>query len=345
MSSIKNTHHRHFLLLAILIVLVLFLNISLGSVYIPFDQLLQILSGGEPEKASWYHIIWQFRLPKAITAMLVGVGLSCSGLLMQTFFRNPLAGPFVLGISSGASLGVALMILTGGLFSASFSIFSHSWLLVLAASFGAGMVLLLVVVASEWVRDSMALLIIGLMFGTATSALVSVFQFFSNAEDIQAYLIWTFGSLGGMSWQELAIFTLIITVGFAGCIVLLKPLNALLLGENYAQSMGLDLKKARLAIILCTSLLAGVVTAFCGPIAFIGLAVPHIGRLIFQTSDHKTLIPATALLGILILLVCDLISQVPGSEHVLPINAVTSLIGTPVVVWVVLKRKNLSSQF
>ena len=240
---------------------------------------------------------------------------------------------------------MALLILAGGLFSTSFSIFSHSWLLVLAANLGAGMVLLLVVVASEWVRDSMALLIIGLMFGTATSALVSVFQFFSNAEDIQAYLIWTFGSLGGMSWQELAIFTLIITVGFAGCIVLLKPLNALLLGENYAQSMGLDLKKVRLAIILCTSLLAGGVTAFCGPIAFIGLAVPHIGRLVFQTSDHKTLIPATALLGILILLVCDLISQVPGSEHVLPINAVTSLIGTPVVVWVVLKRKNLSSQF
>ena len=345
MSRIKNTHHRHFLFLAILIVLVLFLNISLGSVNIPFEQLLQILSGGEPEKASWYHIVWQFRLPKAITAMLVGVGLSSSGLLMQTFFRNPLAGPFVLGISSGASLGVALLILAGGLFSASFSIFSHSWLLVLAASLGAGMVLLLVVVASEWVRDSMALLIIGLMFGTATNALVSVFQFFSNAEDIQAYLIWTFGSLGGMSWQELAIFTLIITAGFAGCIVLLKPLNALLLGENYAQSMGLDLKKVRLAIILCTSLLAGSVTAFCGPIAFIGLAVPHIGRLVFQTSDHKTLIPATALLGILILLVCDLIYQVPGSEHVLPINAVTSLIGTPVVVWVVLKRKNLSSQF
>ena len=345
MSSTKNTHHRYFLLLAILIVLVLLLDISLGSVYIPFEHLLQILSGGEPEKASWYHIVWQFRLPKAITAMLVGIGLSSSGLLMQTFFRNPLAGPFVLGISSGASLGVALMILAGGLLSASFSIFSHSWLLVLAASLGAGMVLLLVVVASEWVRDSMALLIIGLMFGTATSALVSVFQFFSNAEDIQAYLIWTFGSLGGMSWQELAIFTLIITVGFAGCIALLKPLNALLLGESYARSMGLDLKKARLGIILCTSLLAGGVTAFCGPIAFIGLAVPHIGRLVFQTSDHKTLIPATALLGILILLICDLISQIPGSEHVLPINAVTSLMGTPVVIWVVLKRKNLSSQF
>ncbi|UII33210.1 iron ABC transporter permease [Fulvivirga ulvae] len=328
-------------------ILVLFVvNISLGSVSIPFDEILNVLTGSVASKNSWTNIILNFRLPKAITAIAVGAALSISGLLMQTLFRNPLAGPFVLGISSGASLGVALLLLagisiTGSLVASGLT----SWLVVSAASLGSALVLLLVVVVSLKIRDSMTLLIIGLMFGSLTGAIVSILQFFSSGEEIQVYLFWTFGSLGGLNWDEITVLWIIAGLGIAIAFIMVKPLNALLLSENYAQSMGINIKTSRFWIIISTSLLAGSITAFCGPIAFIGIAIPHLTRLLFNTSNHKILIPAVAMGGIIVMLICDIISQLPGSEHVLPINAITSLFGAPVVIWVILRRGSIKHSF
>ena len=322
------------------------MNISLGSVSIPFDEILNVLTGSAASKNSWTNIVLNFRLPKAITAIAVGAALSISGLLMQTLFRNPLAGPFVLGISSGASLGVALLLLagisiTGSLVASGLT----SWLVVSAASLGSALVLLLVVVVSLKVRDSMTLLIIGLMFGSLTGAIVSILQFFSSGEEIQVYLFWTFGSLGGLNWDEITVLWLIAGLGIAIAFIMVKPLNALLLSENYARSMGINIKSSRFWIIISTSLLAGSITAFCGPIAFIGIAIPHLTRLLFNTSNHKILIPAVAMSGIIVMLICDIISQLPGSEHVLPINAITSLLGAPVVIWVILRRGSIKHSF
>ena len=334
------------LLLPLTILVLFIVNISLGSVSIPFDEILNVLTGSAASKNSWTNIVLNFRLPKAITAIAVGAALSISGLLMQTLFRNPLAGPFVLGISSGASLGVALLLLagisiTGSLVASGLT----SWLVVSAASLGSALVLLLVVVVSLKVRDSMTLLIIGLMFGSLTGAIVSILQFFSSGEEIQVYLFWTFGSLGGLNWDEITVLWLIAGLGIAIAFIMVKPLNALLLSENYARSMGINIKSSRFWIIISTSLLAGSITAFCGPIAFIGIAIPHLTRLLFNTSNHKILIPAVAMSGIIVMLICDIISQLPGSEHVLPINAITSLLGAPVVIWVILRRGSIKHSF
>ncbi|MDN5201525.1 iron ABC transporter permease [Fulvivirgaceae bacterium BMA10] len=331
-----------------LILLVLFLaNISIGSVKIPVWKVGEILLGMEGTKSSWINIIWQFRLPKAITATLAGAALSVSGLQMQTLFRNPLAGPFVLGITSGASLGVALLVMAGHMVGSVIlysGTFGH-WLTIIAASIGSALVLVLVVIVSIRIKNSMTLLIVGLMFGSATSALVSILQFFSDKEQIQAYLIWTFGSLGGLSWKELNAFVPIAILGLIITLTSIKPLNALLLGENYAQSMGMKLKKTRFWLIFSTSLLAGGVTAFCGPIAFIGLAVPHLTRLLFNSSDHRLLVPAVIFVGAAIMLVCDMVAQLPGSEYVLPINAITSLVGAPVIIWIILRKRNIRNSF
>ncbi len=333
--------------LILLLVICFLANVSLGSVYISLSQILIILSGGSGEKVVWENIIFNFRLPKAITAIIVGAGLSLSGLQMQTLFRNPLAGPFVLGISSGASLGVALLVMAG--FNISFMFldlnFLGNWLIVLAATLGASLVLILVVLISLRVKDSMALLIIGLMFGSATGALVGVLQFFSDARQIQAYLIWTFGNLGGMNWSELWVFIPAVFLGVIIAFVLIKHMNALLLGENYARSMGLKMNKVRIWIILSTSLIAGTITAFCGPIAFVGIAVPHLARMLFNSADHKILLPATLLIGAILMLVCDSIAQMPGSDYTLPINAITSLLGAPLVIWLIIKKRNLRSSF
>jgi len=334
------------LLLGLLVILTV-MNISLGSVYIPFQKIFATLTGQSIENEGWRNIILQFRLPKAITAILVGSGLGISGLLMQTLFRNPLAGPFVLGISSGASLGVALAILAGMTFGFSLTQMGigGSWILTISASLGAILVLLVVVLVSLKVKDSMSLLIIGLMFGSATSAIVTVLQFFSKAESIQAYLIWTFGSLGGVTWQELQIFISLVLLTLFAAFMLSKKLNALLLGDNYARSMGLNITNTRLLIIIATALLAGTITAFCGPIAFIGIAIPHITRLIFNTSNHKILFPMVVLCGAILMLICDIIAQIPGREYTLPINAVTSVFGAPLVIWLVVRRKNFSKTF
>ena len=345
--SMSNRLSGIILLLLGLLVILAIMNISLGSVYIPFQKILATLMGQSIENEGWQNIIIQFRLPKAITAILVGSGLGISGLLMQTLFRNPLAGPFVLGISSGASLGVAIAILAGMTFGFSLTQMGigGSWILTISASLGAILVLLVVILVSLKVKDSMSLLIIGLMFGSATSAIVTVLQFFSKAESIQAYLVWTFGSLGGVTWQELQIFIPIVLFTLLAAFMLSKKLNALLLGDNYARSMGLNINNTRLLIIIATALLAGTITAFCGPIAFIGIAIPHITRLIFNTSNHKILFPMVVLCGAILMLICDIIAQIPGREYTLPINAVTSVFGAPLVIWLVVKRKNFSKTF
>jgi len=334
-------------LLPLLFIVCFLLNISLGSVNISLDQVLTILLGGESDKTTWESIVLDFRLPKAVSATLVGASLGVSGLMMQTFFRNPLAGPFVLGVSSGASLGVAIVVLSGIALGGTISFFSFlgNWLIVGAAALGAFSVLLLVLLVSIKIKDSMTLLIVGLMFASATAALVSVLQFFSKAEEIQAYVIWTFGSLGGVSIPELKVFLAVSLPSLLAVFMMSKHLNVLLIGENYAQSLGMNLKQVRLWIILLTSLLAGTVTAFCGPIAFLGIAVPHLARIVFDTSNHRLLVPIVIILGASLMLACDTIAQLPGSHYTLPINAITSLLGAPVVIWIILRKRNISQSF
>lgn len=309
---------------------------------IPLKEIFNIILGGIPFKESWETIVINYRLPKTITAILVGSGLSISGLLMQTLFRNPLAGPFVLGISSGASLGVAVLILGAGLFGGFLGTTAvSSWSTAIAASSGSFVVLLAVIAAANKVRNTMSILIIGLMFGSLTSAIISVMSYFSEAEQIQQYVFWSFGSLGNLSWNELLVFSIIYTVGMLALFSIIKPLNSFLLGENYAKSLGINIKKSRNIILLVTSLLTGVITAFAGPIAFIGIAVPHIAKMFFSSSNHKILIPASALTGAIILLICDSIAQLPTSEFTLPINAITSLFGAPIVIWLLVRKKKI----
>lgn len=338
----SKSYTKHFILLSVLLIVFFVLNISLGSVSIPFEDILKSLSGGIASKESWQTIILNFRLPKAITAILVGSGLSICGLLMQTLFRNPLAGPFVLGISSGASLGVALLILGSSIFGGVFlSIAFSNWALAIAASLGAFLVLSSVIIAANRVRNTMSILIIGLMFGSLTSAVISVLAYFSEAEQIQQYMFWSFGSLGNLTWSELSVFGIIYILGLFGTFSVIKPLNSFLLGENYAKSLGINIKKSRNIILLITSLLTGVITAFSGPIAFVGLAVPHIAKMLFSTSNHKILLPASAIIGAIVLLICDVIAQLPTSEFTLPINAITSLFGAPVVIWLLIRKKKI----
>ena len=333
---------KHFIFLSVLLVILFYLNISFGSVSIPFKDIFNSIFGGNVTKDSWETIIINFRIPKAITAVLVGSGLSICGLLMQTLFRNPLAGPFVLGISSGASLGVAILILGSSVFGGFLLTNSPSnWSLPVAASLGAFFVLSAVIIAANRVRNTMSILIIGLMFGSLTSAVISVLAYFSEANQIQQYLFWSFGSLGNLSWNEITVFIVIYTIGILGTISVIKPLNSFLLGENYTKSLGINVKQSRNIILLITSLLTGVITAFSGPIAFVGLAVPHIARMLFSSSNHKILLPAVAIIGAIVLLICDMIAQLPTSEFTLPINAITSLFGAPVVIWLLVRKKRI----
>ncbi|NER18466.1 FecCD family ABC transporter permease [Spongiivirga citrea] len=340
--SNNKTYHLQFVMLSLLVLVLFVVNISLGSVHIAFDTILSSLFDFNDEGSTQTYIIQHYRLPKAITAILVGAGLGISGMLMQTLFRNPLAGPFVLGLSSGASLGVALLIMGSGLFGGilATTLLSY-WGITAAAAIGCFAVLLLVVSVANKVRDTMAILIIGLMFGSLTAAFVSVMAYFSSAEQLQKYVFWSYGSLGDLSWNELALFTVVFLIGLLLSILSIKSLNSLLLGENYAQSLGLKIKRSRFIIIIATSLLAGSITAFAGPIAFVGLAVPHLTRQIFNTTDHKILLPAIALYGAILMLLCDSIAQIPFSQYTLPINAVTSLVGAPVVIWLLVKKRKM----
>jgi iron complex transport system permease protein len=340
MFSTRNTYL--FALLSLLLLLALFLNISLGQVAIPIKEVIKSLFGSTASKETWEYIIVNFRLPKAITAILVGIGLSISGLLMQTLFRNPLAGPYVLGLSSGSSLGVAFVILGAGALPSVISTFLlSSYGIILASCLGSFSVLLLVLLISKYLRDTMTILIAGLMFSSFAGAIVSVLTFFSSAEKLQKFTFWSMGSIGNLSWQNIFILFLAVILGLLLSLFSLKALDALLLGENYAKSLGLNLNKSRRMIIFATSILAGSITAFAGPIAFVGLAVPHLAKLLFQTSNHRVLFWSTIQIGAIIMLFCDMISQMPGFDFTLPINAITSIIGAPVVIWLLVRKNRL----
>lgn len=325
------------------LMLVLFLmDIGLGQVSIPLKEVFKCLTGQEASKETWQYIIVNFRLPKAITAILVGMGLSISGLLMQTMFRNPLAGPYVLGLSSGSSLGVAFLILGASFLPSMFSsLITSSYGIITASWLGSFVVLSAVLIVAQRLRNTMAILIVGMMFGSFTSAFVGVLTYFSTAEQLQKFTFWSLGNLGNLSWTSIIILAVSVFIGLFLSLISIKSLDAMLLGENYAKSMGLNIKKVRLIIIFATSILAGSITAFAGPIAFIGLAVPHITKLVFQTSNHRILFWGTLLFGAIIMLLCDIVSQVPGTDIILPINAITSIIGAPVVIWLLVQKRTI----
>ncbi len=318
------------------------MNISFGQVAIPFKEIFKSIIGSDTTKETWDYIIINYRIPKAITAIIVGVGLSICGLLMQTLFRNPLAGPYVLGLSSGSCLGVAFVILGAGLLPAFLAeILLSSYGIILASCLGSFLVLLLIILVSRRLRDTATVLIVGLMFSSFASAIVSVLTYFGSAEQLQKFTFWSMGSLGNLSWDSIFILSTAVIFGLVLSMLSIKPLDALLLGENYATSMGLNIKKTRYIIIIATSILAGSITAFAGPIAFVGLAVPHLSKLLFQTSNHKILFWSTIFIGAIIMLFCDMVSQLPGFDFTLPINAITSIIGAPVVIWLLMRKRSL----
>ena len=325
-------------LLSILLVAFL-LDVALGSVHIPLKEVIKVLFTSDSGNDTWVYIIEKIRLPKALTAIIVGCGLSVSGLQMQTLFRNPLAGPSVLGITAGASLGVALVMLSAGSITSLYTIkelgISGSWLIIVASSFGAALIMILIVSISSSLKDNVIVLIVGVMIGNITLSVISIWQYFSSPELIKDYLLWTFGSLGGVTGGQLTILAVVVFAGLLISFLSSKLLDALLLGDNYARSMGLTVKRARILIIGSTSILAGGITAFCGPIGFIGIAVPHLARALFNTSSHRILIPACCLIGTVLMLICDIVAQLPGSQTVLPINVITALVGSPVVIWII----------
>jgi len=320
------------------------LDILIGPVTIPIKDILEIITTGESMNPAWKTIIVGFRLPKAITAVLAGMALSVSGLQMQTIFRNPLAGPYVLGISSGASLGVALVILGFPPLFAQGNINPLSiWVQIMAAWIGAAAVLLLIMAISFRVRDIMTILILGVLFGSATSAIVSILQYFSHQEQLKAFVVWSMGNLGNVTRGQLTVMSFTILAGLIMAVFSGKMLNVMLLGESYAKSMGLNIMLSRIIVFISTSILAGTVTAFCGPIGFIGIAVPHITRILFKSADHRLLIPAVIMTGGILLLLSDILSQLPGGERTLPVNSVTALIGIPVVIWVIFRNQKITS--
>lgn len=324
----------------LVLVALLTLDLVLGSVRIPMRDVLQSLLG-HTDNALAQSIVSNYRLPKAITAILAGAALSVSGLLMQTIFRNPLAGPYVLGISSGASLGVALVVLGSSALGLGFWIGQLG--VVLAAMMGAMLVLLLILAVSMRIRDIMTILILGMMFGSAASAITSILQFFSDESSLKSYVLWTMGSVSGVSGDRLSLFAIIIAVGTVLALLLARPLNVLNLGENYAKTLGYNVISIRFLAFLSTSLLAGAAAAFCGPIGFIGLAVPHIVKISLRTSNHTALLPATLITGGNMLLLCDLLAQLPGSDLVFPINSMAALMGIPVVIYVIFKNKRIAA--
>ena len=318
-----------FTALTIITALLFCLDLSVGAASIPLRDVLAALTGGDcpPVTAK---IIINIRLVKAVVALLAGAALSVSGLQMQTLFRNPLAGPYVLGISSGASLGVALVVLAG--IGSSIGVAGAAWI-------GAGAVLLIIAAVGHRIKDIMVMLILGMMFSSGVSAVVQILQYISKEEALKAFVIWTMGSLGDVTLAQLCILVPAVTVGLVLAVVCIKPLDMLLFGEEYAVTMGLNIRGSRRLLFLSTTLLAGTVTAFCGPIGFIGLAMPHVTRMLFRNSDHRVLVPGTVLTGASVLLLCDLVSKL----FTLPINAITALLGIPIVVWVVLRNKSMSA--
>lgn len=323
-----------------LAVLLLLANLLVGSVRIPPAEVLHMLAGGEAVRESWRFILWESRLPQALTALLCGGGLAVCGLLLQTAFKNPLAGPDILGINSGASLGVALvMLLLGGNVSAgAFSL--SGFLSVLAGAFvGAMAVMALVLFFSTIIKSSVLLLITGIMIGYMASSAISLLNFFATAEGVQSYLVWGMGNFGGVSMQQMPGFAAVVLLGLTGALLLIKPLNALLLGERYAENLGVNIRRVRNWLLLVTGLLSAITTAFCGPIAFIGLAVPHVARMVLGTANHRSLLPLTILCGGVVALLCNLLCVLPGEWGIIPLNAVTPIVGAPVIIYVIVRQR------
>ena len=341
----KTPKSRFPIILCILCIILLFIaSLLCGSVKIPAREVISILSGGEGTYPSWNYIIWESRLPQALTAMLTGAALAASGLMLQTAFNNPLAGPDILGINAGAGLGAAIVLLLfGGVMPTGNLLFSGSLALVAAAFSGALVVTMLILFFATRVRSHSMLLIIGMMVGYVVSSAVSLLNFFSTAEGVQSYMMWGMGNFGGVSRTQLPLFSIFVIVGLVIAISLVKPLNALLLGDRYASNLGINTRRVRILLLLSTGVLVAVTTAYCGPINFIGLAVPHMARLMLGTGNHRTLMPATLLMGALIALLCNLISMMPGDKGLLPLNAITPIIGAPVIIYVIMsRRKSLS---
>ena len=327
---------------AVLLVLLTAANLFFGSVDIPAEAVANILLGNEVEKASWNFIIWESRLPQCITALLTGAALSTCGLMLQTVFNNPLADSSILGISAGSSLGVALVMLGlgGSIVSSSFSI-SGFLAIVCGALIGAVLILGLILFLSTVIKNSIMLLIAGIMIGYVTSSAISLLNFFSTAEGVHSYIIWGLGNFGGISLQQLPYYSLFICIGLLCAILLIKPLNALLLGPRYAENLGINIKRTRNLILVTTGLLTAVTTAFCGPISFIGLAVPHVARLMLGTSNHNLLLPVTLVCGAIIALICNLICILPGENGIIPLNAVTPILGAPVIIYVIINQRRI----
>lgn len=328
--------------LILVILLLLGANLLFGSVHIPADAVWSILTGHPVEKASWRFILLESRIPQAITALLCGAALAASGLMLQTAFNNPLAGPSILGINSGASLGVALVMLAGGgtIATGMFSL-SGFFAVILGAFIGSMIVMGLILFFSTLIKSNVMLLIIGIMIGYITSSAISLLNFFATAEGVHSYIIWGMGNFGGVSLQQLPYFSAICAAGLLISILLIKPLNALLLGTRYAENLGVNIRRTRNLLLIATGLLTAITTAFCGPIAFIGLAVPHIARLMLGTSNHNSLLPVTLLTGGVIALLCNLICVLPGESGIIPLNAVTPILGAPVIIYVIVNQRKI----
>lgn len=324
------------LLLTLLLGLLFLIDIAYGSVTIPLQDTILILLSGENDLTSYHTIVTQYRLPKALTAILAGIGLSISGLQMQTLFRNPLASPDLLGMSAGASLGVAVVILAKNLLP-SFVVLQGQWLMVVAAIIGASLVLLLLLSIASRLHTA-NLLITGLMLTAMIGALVSLLQYFSKAEALQQYVMWSYGAITNVTWQQLPYLALTVFLGLFSAIVLQKQLNSWVLGEQYAQTLGIDVKKTKILLVLSVAILAGGVTAFCGLISFVAVAVPHIAFFVTKTTNHRVLLPMTGLLGAILLLFCDILCNLPYASYILPINIVTAFFGSPLVIWLALKK-------
>ncbi len=338
MMKPKSTHSYIILILAVIILLMA--NLMIGSIKIPVRDIIDILFSHYEGKESWRFIILESRLPQAITAFFCGGALSVSGLMLQTAFKNPLAGPSIFGISGGAGLGVALvMLLFGGTVSTLSFTFTGFLAVFIAAFIGAMTVTGIIFLFSMVVRSNVMLLIIGIMIGYLSSSGISLLNFFATEEGVRSYMVWGMGSFGGVSLSQLPLFTTIVVIGLIGACLLIKPLNALLLGERYAENLGINTVRVRNLLLIVTGLLTAITTAFCGPVSFIGLAVPHIARLLLQTDNHRLLFPITILTGAAIALLCNIICYLPGSNGIIPLNAVTPLIGAPVIIYVIAKKR------
>ena len=330
---------RYSIAISAAILILFLLNILYGSISIPTSEVFHILLGGEAQKESWRFIVLQTRLPQAITATLCGAALAVSGLMLQTAFKNPLAGPSIFGISGGAGLGVALvMLLMGGTLSAGTFEATGFAAILLGAFFGAMAVTLVIFTFSVYVRNSVMLLIIGVMIGFMSSSVISLLNFFATEEGVKSYAVWGMGNFGGVTMDQMPLFASVTILGLAASIMLIKPLNALLLGEEYAENLGINIVAVRNWLLIVTGLLTAITTAFCGPVAFIGLAVPHIARIMLTTDNHRQLLPATILTGAAVALTCNLLCHLPGENGVIPLNAVTPLLGAPIIIYVIMKR-------